>query len=109
MHANCPVANPIPTKRGDALVLYTKTTFVIHAIGRVRENGQQDFTGQHDVTHIAAREAALTKAKSLAQTGGRVFLRDIDNDQWLELAAPVPRSAAQAMDQRAERQERAEA
>jgi hypothetical protein len=76
------MAAPIPTKRGDVLILCTDQTFEIYAVGLVLTDGQQDFQSQDDVAHVTSHEAAVLKARSLALPGGRVFLRNIDTGIW---------------------------
>jgi hypothetical protein len=79
------MTGPVPTKFGDVLILHSTKT-VMHAVGLVLENGQQDLS-HGDVEYIAGRSAADLKAKTLgAHPGARVFLVNTENGHWTEVA-----------------------
>ena len=81
------MTDPMPTRPGDILILWTDTTFHIHAIGRVSTEGQQDFYRRSEVTYERDREIAVGLAKGLVAPGGRIFLQHIDTDDWYEISA----------------------
>ena len=74
-----------PTKIGDVLVLRTRHSYTVYAVGAVERSGQQDFSGQHAVTHVLSNTDAVTIAKTLAAPGGRIYLFDIDTAEWSEI------------------------
>ena len=79
------MAKSIPTKPGDVLILQTTHSYTIFAVGRVSKDGQQDFGNEKDVRHENNFAAAVARGKALAVHGGRVFLRNIDADEWSEI------------------------
>jgi hypothetical protein len=80
------MAERIPTKVGDVLILRTEQTFSVHAVGRVSIDGQQEFRGQADVEYVTDRDAALAKARALLVRGRRIFLLDMDSGEWCEVS-----------------------
>jgi len=82
-----PRREPLPTRIGDVLILRTDRSFAIHALGVVEADGQQDFGhGNGDgVTYISDLGEALAEAKRLCAPGRRVFLVDVDANQWKAL------------------------
>lgn len=79
------VAKRIPTKIGDVLILETDWAFEIYVVGRVTKDGQQDFHGQKDAQYISDGAAAKAAAKTLVVPGRRIFVRNIDTDDWSEI------------------------
>jgi hypothetical protein len=79
------MAKDIPTQVGDVLILQTKQSYTIYAVGRVSKNGQQDFGSGKDVKYKNDYGAAVAEAKALLVGGRRMFLRNIDADDWSEL------------------------
>ena len=78
---------PIPTRRGDVLILETKdTNFNIHAVGPVAKDGDQDFFTGMNVKYVRDRAAAVDAAKAMASSGSRIFLRNLDTGEWSEIA-----------------------
>jgi hypothetical protein len=77
---------PIPTQRGDVLILHTAKAFTINAVGQVESDGQQDFHGQTKTKYIHDRREAETFATALAKPSGRLFFRNIDTDDWSEIS-----------------------
>jgi hypothetical protein len=75
-----------PTKIGDVLVLRTRQSYTVYAVGVVARSGQQDFRGQPAVTHVQSHAEAVTIAKTLVTPGGRIYLFDIDTAEWSEIA-----------------------
>ena len=53
------MAKDIPTQVGDVLILQTKQSYTIYAVGRVSKNGQQDFGSGKDVKYKNDWGAAL--------------------------------------------------
>jgi hypothetical protein len=81
------MAKRIPTQRGDVLILQTATSFTVYAIGTVFEDGQQEFYRQaQHVKHVSDRAVAVAGAKALVAPGRRIFLRNIDTDEWSEIS-----------------------
>ena len=76
----------IPTHAGDVLILRTSQSFAIYGVGRVSQDGQQDFQGAVNVKHVSDRAAAVVKAKALVMPGRRIFVLDIDTDNWSEIS-----------------------
>jgi hypothetical protein len=81
---------PIPTKRGDVLILCTRWTFSTCAVGLVVADGQQDFTSQPNVHHLKGQDDAIAAASRLLGPGGRVFILDIDTRTWSVVKTPPP-------------------
>jgi hypothetical protein len=79
------MAKRIPTQSGDVLILQTTHSYTIFAVGRVSKDGQQDFASEKDVRHENNYGAAVARAKALVVNGRRVFLRNIDADDWSEI------------------------
>jgi hypothetical protein len=52
----------IPTHAGDILVLRTATSYTIHVVGRITNDGQQDFTNQKDLKYERDAAAAIAMA-----------------------------------------------
>lgn len=83
------MAHWIPTQPGDMLILKTATqkswqTFVV---GPVREDGQQDFLGQHNIRYATHLTEAIAMAGPLLVSGGQIFLRDVDTRDWSTVTA----------------------
>ncbi len=76
----------ISTQAGDVLVLRTANSYTIHVVGRVLNDGQQDFQNQSDLKYERDRGAALAVAKTLRSPGRRIFLVDLDTDTWSEIS-----------------------
>jgi hypothetical protein len=79
------VAKHIPTKIGDVLILWTDASFTVYSVGHVFVDGQQDFAAQKNVRHERDRATAVAVAKTLVVPGRRVFIRNIDSDEWSEI------------------------
>jgi hypothetical protein len=76
----------IPTHLGDVLILRTTQSYVVHAVGRVSKDDQQDFSSDANVNYEIDYAAAVAKAKTLVLPGGRIFFRNIDTDHWKEIS-----------------------
>jgi hypothetical protein len=85
-----PNRKPIPTQVGDVLILQTNHPSAIYGVGRVSQDGQQDFHGGVKVDHLRDRAAAVAKAKALVQPGRRIFLVNLDSGGWSEIGPSVP-------------------
>ena len=72
----------IPTHYGDVLILRTDYSFVLHAVGRVTRDGQQDFHTHVNVKYANDRAAAEADAKALVVPGRRIFFRNLDTGEW---------------------------
>jgi hypothetical protein len=57
----------------------------VHAIGVVVRDGQQDFHTHPVAKYINDQSAAVAEAKTVAQAGRRIFLRNIDTGRWTEI------------------------
>jgi hypothetical protein len=76
------MAKRLSTHRGDVLILLTEQSYTTYAVGQVSRDGQQDFHLEGNVTYAPNRAAAMTTAKALVTTEGRIFIRNIDTDSW---------------------------
>jgi hypothetical protein len=76
----------MPTRLGDVLILQTERGVKIHAVGRVKKAGQQDF---HHVepapTYIVDHAEAFAAARTLVAPGRRIFLVKLDTGDWSEV------------------------
>jgi hypothetical protein len=75
----------IPTRLGDVLILRTNQSFTMHVLGEVSRDGQQDFQNQTNTRYVIDRAVAVTEAKAIRAPGRRIFLRNIDTDDWAEI------------------------
>jgi hypothetical protein len=75
-----------PTKIGDVLILQTRQSCTVYAVGAVARSGQQDFSRQQAVTHVQTHSDAVKIAMTLVAPGGRIYLFDIDTAEWSEIA-----------------------
>jgi hypothetical protein len=67
------------------LILKTTRSFTVYAVGVVVADGQQDFgTLATETQYVTDRATAVQVAKALLLPAGRIFLCDIDTDQWSE-------------------------
>jgi hypothetical protein len=80
------MAQRLPTQVGDVLILRTERSFKIHAVGRISKDGQQDLKGQENVEYVTGRATAVAKAKALVAPGRRIFLQNIDTENWSEIS-----------------------
>ena len=74
-----------PTKIGDVLVLRTRQSYTVYAVGAVARSGQQDFGHNEAVTHVESHKDAVTMAATLVAPGGRIYLFDVDAAEWSEI------------------------
>jgi hypothetical protein len=79
------MAKSIPTQVGDVLILWTSESFAIYGVGRVSKDGQQNFRGGVNVKYVSDRAVAVAEAKAPVVPGRRIFLLDIDTDNWSEI------------------------
>jgi hypothetical protein len=81
------MATRIPTQPGDVLILVTEdSSFSTNAVGPVSEPGQQDFQHRMNVKYLTDRLAAVVVAQTLVAPGGRIFLLNVDTNDWSELS-----------------------
>ncbi len=80
------MAKRIPTRRGDALILRTTQSYVVHAVGLVSKDGQQDFSAEAGVNYKIDYASAVAQAKAVVLPGGRIFFRNIDSSEWSEIS-----------------------
>jgi hypothetical protein len=73
------------TRIGDALILLTRESYTIFAVGVVSRSGQLDFSQSEDVAHVTTIILAVQAAKALVHPQGRIYLLDIDTQEWSEL------------------------
>jgi hypothetical protein len=80
------MTKPIPTRRGDVLILETKdSNYRVHAVGPIANDGDEDFfTGVH-VKYVRDRTAAVDAAKAMASPENRIFLRNLETGEWGEI------------------------
>ena len=79
------MAKRIPTQLGDVLILRTTKSYTVYVVGRVSKDGQQDFGSEKDVKHESDYDTAVAQARALVAQGRRIFLRNIDADDWSEI------------------------
>ena len=92
------MAKRIPTQPGDVLILVTEdSSFSTNAVGPVSEDGQQDFRHQINVKYLTDRLAAVVVAQTLVRLGGRIFLLNLDTNDWSEISKPRHFSAGLAV------------
>jgi hypothetical protein len=75
-----------PTEIGDVLILRTSQSYTLYAVGSVATAGQHDFSHSEPVRHVANHAQAVETAKALVAPHGRIFLRDIDTDEWVQVS-----------------------
>jgi hypothetical protein len=80
------MAKPIPTHRGDVLILRTTQSYTVHAIGRISKDGQQDFSNEANVNYEIDYVTAVAQAKALVSPGRRIFFRNLDTGDWNEIS-----------------------
>jgi hypothetical protein len=80
------VAKHSPTEIGDVLVLRTNRSYTVYAVGSVVLAGQQDFGHSEQVRHVATHAEAVEAAKALVASGRRIYLVDIDTNEWSEIS-----------------------
>ena len=84
------MTKPIPTRRGDVLILETKdTNFRIHAVGPIAKDGEQDFFTGMNVKYVRNRAEAVDAAIAMASSGSRIFLRNLETGEWTEIVEPL--------------------
>jgi hypothetical protein len=76
----------LPTQPGDVLILRTKKSFTVYAVGSVSHAGQQDFHDRQEVLYFPGQDAALDAAKTLIAPGGRIYLLDLDTAEGSEMS-----------------------
>ena len=52
-----------------------------YAVARVARDGQGDFQGQHDARYMTTLEDAVTTARTLLTSPGRILLHNIDTER----------------------------
>ena len=70
---------------GELLILWTGGSFNAYAVGHVCKDGQYDFAYQTHAKVERDSAAALAAAKALVVPGRRIFIRNIDTDDWSEV------------------------
>jgi hypothetical protein len=80
------VAQQWPTAIGDVLILRTSQSYTVYAVGSVSTAGQHDFSHSERVDHVLTSDEALKIAKTLVVPAGRIYLLDIDTEEWSEIA-----------------------
>ena len=75
----------MPTRKGDVLIISsTKTSF--YAVGAVSSDGQQDFQRLPNSSYTPVRpNEAEAVARSIVASSGRMFSKDMDTGEWLEI------------------------
>jgi hypothetical protein len=86
---------------GDVLILRTRRSYTLYAVGVVIRNGQDDFRRKQPVYHFSSEGEALRTAETLVAPNCRIYLRDIDTGQRSEIR-PLPRDAPSALIQLSE-------
>jgi hypothetical protein len=80
------MASQMPTRVGDVLILGTSRTFTTHAVGRVSQDGQQDFHRQVNVKHVSDGPAAVAEAKAMVAPERHIFYFNLDTGEWSEVS-----------------------
>jgi hypothetical protein len=75
-----------PTEIGDVLILRTSRSYTVYAVGSVITAGQHDFGHSEEVRHVNTHAAAVNVAKAVVAPGGRIYLLDIDTQEWLQIS-----------------------
>ncbi len=84
-----------PAVVGDVLILCTRRSYTVYAVGLVTHNGQTDFRRKQTLYHFGREAEALRAAEGLVAHDGRIYLRDIDTGQQ-SVIRPLPRDARSA-------------
>ena len=80
------VAKLRPTEVGDVLILGTRQSYTVYAVGSVATARQNDFSHSELVVHVPTHAEAVDIARALVVPGGRIYLSDIDTGEWSEIA-----------------------
>jgi hypothetical protein len=84
--ARMSTAMRIPTEIGDVLILQTEKGVKIHAVGRVTRRGQQDFHAEPTPLYIVDHDEAMTAARVMLAPGRRIFLLNLETDEWSQVS-----------------------
>lgn len=76
------------------LIVETRQSFIIHAVAQVSEDGQQQCCAQMKVNYAKDRAAAVAAARASVATGCRIFVRDLDTDNWFEISDTTQRDTS---------------
>jgi hypothetical protein len=77
----------MPSTIGDVLILLTRRTFTAYTVGLISEDDQQDFMRhQSNISHPNDMAGALSAARSILVAGQRIFLRNMDTNEWSEIS-----------------------
>ena len=80
------MAKQWPTEVGDVLILRTSQSYTVYAVGSVATSGQHDFSHSEPVRYVSTHAEAVTTAKALVASGGRIYLLNIDTAEWSEIS-----------------------
>ena len=75
-----------PTEIGDVLILRTSASYTVYAVGSVVTAGQHDFSHSEQVRHVNTHAAAVNVAKAIVAPGARIYLLDIDTEEWSQIS-----------------------
>ena len=75
-----------PTEIGDVLILRTRLSYTVYAVGSVVTAGRHDFSHSEQVRHVTTHADAVNAAKAIVAPGGRVYLLDIDTEEWSQIS-----------------------
>ena len=75
-----------PTDIGDVLILRTRLSYTVYAVGSVVTAGQHDFCHSEQVRHVTTHADAVNAAKAIVAPGGRIYLLDIDTQEWSQIS-----------------------
>jgi hypothetical protein len=76
----------MPSTIGDVLILVTRRTFTAYTVGLISEDYQQDFMRhQSNISHPNDIAGALSTARSILVDGRRIFLRNMDTNEWSQI------------------------
>jgi hypothetical protein len=78
------------TEIGDALILCSRTSFVVYAVGAVSVPGQEDFSQASNPIWAKTHDEATAIAKRRIGPGGKVYLLDTGTREWSVLSSLPP-------------------
>ena len=81
-----PVEKQWPTGIGDVLILRTRQSYTVYAVGSVLTAGQHDFSHSEQVRHVTTHAEAVDAAKAIVAPGARIYLLDIDTEEWSQIS-----------------------
>jgi hypothetical protein len=75
-----------PAEIGDVLILRTRVSYTVYAVGPVATAGQADFSHGQQPHHVTTYAEAVKTAETIVAPRGRIYLLDIDTGEWSEIS-----------------------